>query len=118
MSGRGRKTAKRGQKEAPPPKLDLIALLPCVKTSEEPGGGRNFWTVARTGNYEWDGLIGKGLAFQVLKTMQQGLHHELLRNIIGDMVRGGTFSGVEVGFMGVICFDIAKRDIMARMIQP
>jgi hypothetical protein len=111
-----KKSAKRGEKTEQQPR-DLIADLPCVKEPEKPGGGRNFWTVRRTGDYGWDCILGQGLAERVLRTIEQGAHHELLRNIVADMVRGGTFGGVEVGFMGVVCFEIAKLNAMARRIR-
>jgi hypothetical protein len=66
--------------------------------------------VTRTGDYQWNCIIGQGLAARVLRTIQQGAHHELLRSIVADMVRSGTFSGVEVGFTGTVCE-------MARMIR-
>jgi hypothetical protein len=109
----GRKSAKRRGKVAHPPR-DLIGLLPCVKEPEKPGADRNFWTVVPTGHYDWDNFLGAGLANQVLKTMRSGGHYELLNRIIRDMIAGGTFDGLEVGFMSEIAMEIAKRDIMAK----
>jgi hypothetical protein len=68
MSAPGKKSAKRGggKAEQQPQKPDLIAYLPCVKEPEKPGGGRNFWTVTRTGDYQWDCIVGQGLAVKSL----------------------------------------------------
>jgi hypothetical protein len=110
MSGRGRKTARRGQKEAPPPKSD-VEYLPCV---EDVGTSRNYWTVVRTGRYDWDNFLGAGLADQLLKTMRSERNYTTLNFVIRDMIAGGIFDGVEIGFLSEIAKDIAKRDIMAK----
>jgi hypothetical protein len=61
--------------------------------------------VVRTGNYEWDCFLGAGLANQLLHAMRFTNHYAVLNLVIRDMIRGGTFDGVEVGFMDVM----AKR---------
>jgi hypothetical protein len=112
MSGRGRKTARRGgQREASPPKPDMVGYLPSV---EDVGISRNYWTVVRTGRYDWDNFLGAGLADQLLKTMRSEGNYTTLNFVIRDMIAGGTFDGVEVGFLSEIARDLARRDIMAK----
>jgi hypothetical protein len=45
----------------------MVEYLPCVEDVET---GRNYWTVLRTGRYDWDNFLGAGLADQLLKTMR------------------------------------------------
>jgi hypothetical protein len=95
-----------------PPEQDLMGLMPCV---EGTGTSRNFWTVTRTGHYAWDNFLGTGLADQLLKTMRSDRHHYITLNlVIRDMIAGGRFEGVEVGFMSVIAMELAKREAVAR----
>jgi hypothetical protein len=111
MSGRGRKTARRGRREAPPQKPDMVGYLPSV---EDVGTSRNYWTVVRTGRYDWVNFLGAGLADQLLKTMRSEGNYTTLNFVIRDMIAGGTFDGVEIGFLSEIAREIAKRDIMAK----
>jgi hypothetical protein len=46
--------------------------------------------------------------------MRSERDYSTLQYVIRDMIAGGTFDGVEVGFLYEIAMDIAKRDIMAR----
>jgi hypothetical protein len=87
---------------------DLVGTLACVHDAPKSEGGRNFWTVVRTDNHVWDCVIGEGLAIDALRTMQRTGTEDLLRTIIRDMVLRGTFSGVEVGFLGAICTRLAR----------
>jgi hypothetical protein len=46
--------------------------------------------------------------------MRSDGHYLTLNLIIRDMIAGGTFGGVEVGFMSEIAMEVAKRNIMAK----
>jgi hypothetical protein len=81
----GRPPGGGGPKEAPPPKPDMVEYLPCV---EGVGTSRNFWTVVRTGRYDWDNFLGAGLADQLLKTMRSEGNYGSLNYIIRDMIAG------------------------------
>jgi hypothetical protein len=113
MSAHGRKAGKRGgQKEAPPPKQDdVVQYLPSV---EGAGTGRTYWNVVRTGRYDWDNFLGAGLADQLLKMMKSKGNYTTFNFVIRDMIAGGTFGGVEIGFLSEIAKEIIKRDIMAK----
>jgi hypothetical protein len=105
MKAPARKIAK------PPPKPDMVGYLPCV---EGVGTSRNFWTVVRTGRYDWDNFLGAGLANQLLHAMRSEGNYTTLNFVIRDMIAGGTFDGVEVGFLSEIARDLARRDIVAK----
>jgi hypothetical protein len=72
----------------------MIRMLPCV---DGVGASQTHWNVVRTGNYAWDNFLGAGLANQLLNTMRSTGHYDVLNLVIRDMIRGGTFDGVEVG---------------------
>jgi hypothetical protein len=59
-------------------------------------------------------ILGAGLADQLLKTMRSEGNYTTLNFVIRDMIAGGTFGGVEVGFLSEIAREIAKHDIMAK----
>jgi hypothetical protein len=44
-------------------------------------------------------FLGAGLADQLLKTMRSEGNYSTLNFVIRDMIAGGTFGGVEVGFI-------------------
>lgn len=81
---------------------DPIELLPFVATAP---GGRKFWVIrARTGDHELDCCLGADLARRALQYMRRldGIDATLLCWIISDMVKGGTFGSVEVGFVETV----------------
>jgi hypothetical protein len=90
------------------PEPDLVSYLPCV---EGVGTDRNYWTVVRTGRYDWDNFLGAGLADQLLRTMRSEGNFTALNFVIRDMIAGGTFDGVEVGFVSEIAKALARSAV-------
>jgi hypothetical protein len=82
--------------------------LTCVGQAEpNPKGDRgakrrNSWVVKRTGDWAFDCCLGDGLAREWLHYTSRDFGGPSLANVIRDMVRGGEFDGVEVGFLSTI----------------
>lgn len=88
--------------------LDELPFVADVPGETHPdGNGRTFWKVSRSGDYGADCAIGRDYAVQFLAWLRQhppgpNSCGDTLRMIVRDMVYGGVFGGVEVGFLGVI----------------
>ncbi len=85
----------------------IADTLQCV-TDPEPNQRQNFWTVARTGVFGWDCLIGEMLATTLLDRLGGDDLHLTFGSVIRDMVAGGTYTGVEVGFISAIGQELAR----------
>ena len=69
------------------------------------GKGRLFWAPRPTGSYNFDCTLGQEYAFAVLPMLMQPGGHQLLRNIVLDMLEHGDAErdrGVIVGMLGEI----------------
>jgi hypothetical protein len=96
-----RTTRKTAAKPRTPPTIPLADYLPMtgdIDPKLNGGRKRSAWLVKRTGDYTFDCYLGHELARLTLRAMRTGSNPTLLGGIIADMVRGGVWGGVEVGF--------------------
>ena len=63
------------------------------------------------GSFEPECALGQGLAYEALAYMRQHGRDSptLLFNVVREMLRRGTWSGIEIGFMQVIGAAVVGR---------
>lgn len=76
-----------------------VQYLPFARSGEQM---RDFWHVPATGDYALDCALGDGLARSALAHLARYPSHNLLGDIVRDMLKHGRWSGVELGFWVVI----------------
>jgi hypothetical protein len=67
--------------------------------------GSVFWAPSSTGDYETDCLLGRAYAREAIPVMLSPDGRQLLRNIVGDILRYGNYErdhGLIVGMFGAI----------------
>jgi hypothetical protein len=87
---------------------------PSFVDSTKPGG-RCWWKVKATGNYEKDCHIGERLALEYLAYEERDQGAGCLQMIVGDMPR--KLTGVEIAFLQMVCFAATTGAYRAREIS-
>lgn len=77
--------------------IDDITELPFVQSTDE--GAICMWNAEESGAYALDTKIGRGHADQLIDLMARKDNPTLLGRVVKDMIAGGRYGGVEVGFM-------------------
>lgn len=83
-----------------------IIDLPFV--SSQNGRPINLWVTPETGEYSLDTAFGRQCADAVLDYMAQSENPTILGKIVRDMILGGRYGAVEVGFIHRIA-EVAVR---------
>lgn len=95
-----RKSAAKPRTAPPVDPFDCLPMSgPVDPKTTSNGRRRSLWVVKRTGDYGFDCCLGAELARLTLRVMREQRHSPLLGQIVADMLHGGQFGGVEVGFL-------------------
>ncbi len=77
--------------------VNNVRDLPFVRT--ENGVVVNLWSAKESGAHHLDNKVGRGHADQLVDLMSRTQNPTLLGNVVKDMIAGGRYGAVEIGFM-------------------
>ena len=88
--------------------VEAISDLPFVKAD---GEKTNLWAAEESGVWALDNKIGRTHADECVRYMRERQAPNLLGGVVKDMMAGGRYGGVEVGFLHRIGVHAARPDL-------